>query len=295
MDHALALLMDLKDLLNPGHEIQMLEGFLEQVVVFVLSVKILRRFNRTRVGIDEENKSISKEKNPQPSFEVKHSHSRFLIVVKNSAISASPIPAPYSIEQLTTAEEAVICERNEIQNQFKNIEKSLGEKSTELRKLQKQLEQKNREAAIEREKNATLEIETRKQQEKEASSQERFKALEQKLKEKNLDFENITAQVKDLEIQILSEKRHSTEVKERMADLEQEKNSKYEEAILVKERNHALEKAIEEQREKGTMMTQHIELLEHQLKQKMLLDTPICRRLDEKNVPLIQAFPGCDG
>lgn len=40
-----------------------------------------------------------------------------------------------------------------------------------------------------------------------------------------LDFENITAQVKDLEIQILSEKRHSTEVKERMADLEQEKNS----------------------------------------------------------------------
>eukprot|EP00105_Crassostrea_gigas_P000515 XP_011412354.2 PREDICTED: early endosome antigen 1 [Crassostrea gigas] len=55
-----------------------------------------------------------------------------------------------------------------------------------------------------------------------------------------------------------------------MADLEQEKNSKYEEAILVKERNHALEKAIEEQREKGTMMTQHIELLEHQLKQKAL-------------------------
>lgn len=44
-----------------------------KVVVFVLSVKILRRFNRTRVGIDEENKSISKEKNPQPSFEVKHS------------------------------------------------------------------------------------------------------------------------------------------------------------------------------------------------------------------------------
>lgn len=41
--------------------------------MFVLSVKILRRFNRTRVGIDEENKSISKEKNPQPSFEVKHS------------------------------------------------------------------------------------------------------------------------------------------------------------------------------------------------------------------------------
>lgn len=42
--------------------------------MFVLSVKILRRFNRTRVGIDEENKSISKEKNPQPSFEVKHSN-----------------------------------------------------------------------------------------------------------------------------------------------------------------------------------------------------------------------------
>nr|XP_034307075.1 early endosome antigen 1 isoform X2 [Crassostrea gigas] len=180
------------------------------------------------------------------------------------------IESKSKIEQLTTAEEAVICERNEIQNQFKNIEKSLEEKSTELRKLQKQLEQKNREAAIEREKNATLETETRKQLEKEASSQERFKALEQKLKEKILDFENITAQVKDLEIQILSEKRHSTEVKERMADLEQEKNSKYEEAILVKERNHALEKAIEEQREKGTMMTQHIELLEHQLKQKAL-------------------------
>lgn len=41
--------------------------------MFVLSVKILRRFSRTRVGIDEENKSISKETNPQPSFEAEHS------------------------------------------------------------------------------------------------------------------------------------------------------------------------------------------------------------------------------
>lgn len=41
--------------------------------MFVLSVKILRRFSRTRVGIDEENRSISKETNPQPSFEAEHS------------------------------------------------------------------------------------------------------------------------------------------------------------------------------------------------------------------------------
>lgn len=43
-----------------------------KVVLFVLSVKIVRGFRRTRVGIDEENKSILKERNQQPSFEIEN-------------------------------------------------------------------------------------------------------------------------------------------------------------------------------------------------------------------------------
>lgn len=43
-----------------------------KVVLFVLSIKIVRGFRRTRVGIDEENKSILKESYQQPSIEIEN-------------------------------------------------------------------------------------------------------------------------------------------------------------------------------------------------------------------------------
>lgn len=70
-----------------------------EVVVFVLSVKVLRGFRRTRVGIDEESKGIFKETIQQPSFEIKNSKflaNRMEKVISSKSIEKSERNAPES-------------------------------------------------------------------------------------------------------------------------------------------------------------------------------------------------------
>lgn len=88
--------------------------------MFVLSVKILKGFSRTRVGIDEENKNISKETNQQPNFEVENS--KFPTKRKEKNISSKSIDRTESI--------AIESENNLLSNI--STEKMLNKQKREL-------------------------------------------------------------------------------------------------------------------------------------------------------------------